>query len=122
MKLEGFNPDDAIFRLELEMKFGGQVHTLRITSPALQLRSQDDVRTIRDQFIMSFSEKSRQIALYPEGGIETQHLIASTPDRLARRSIFHLAAHLRGNWSPRALSRGKGTHSGRIQRLHQTPS
>lgn len=78
VKLEGFRPDDVMFRLELEMKFGGQVHTLRITSPRLELSSEADVEAVCEQFMKSFSEVYDKIALYPEGGIETQHFILHT--------------------------------------------
>ncbi|MFH1112507.1 MAG: hydantoinase/oxoprolinase family protein [Pseudomonadota bacterium] len=85
VRLEGFDSDEVMFRLELEMKFGGQVHTLRIVSPRLQLSEEADVRAICDQFIRNFSEVYDKMALYPEGGIETQHFILHTI--LPRRKI-----------------------------------
>ena len=64
-----------MFRLELEMKFGGQVHTLRVNSPCLELKNEEDVKTVCDVFLKEFSEVYGQLAMYIEGGIEIQGFI-----------------------------------------------
>ncbi len=120
VKLEGFNADDVIFRLELEMKFGGQVHTLRITSPHLQLRSEDDVKVVCDQFILNFSEVYDKIALYPEGGIETQHFILHTI--LPRHKIDLPSYPLAGELVSKSAIKGKrDAFWEEYNGFHQTP-
>lgn len=65
-------------RLELEMKFGGQVHVLRINSPRLTLHSPDDVQAICRTFMQEFSDVYGAVAMYPQGGIELQNFILHT--------------------------------------------
>jgi N-methylhydantoinase A/acetophenone carboxylase len=62
-------------RLELEMKFGGQVHVLRVNSPRLALHSEDDVKAICRAFFQEFSDMYGSVAMYPQGGIEIQNFI-----------------------------------------------
>jgi N-methylhydantoinase A/acetophenone carboxylase len=62
-------------RLELEMKFGGQVHVLRVNSPRLALQSEDDVKAICQAFFQEFSDMYGSVAMYPQGGIEIQNFI-----------------------------------------------
>jgi N-methylhydantoinase A/oxoprolinase/acetone carboxylase beta subunit len=74
-RTEGFSPEELIFRLELEMRFGGQVHTIRVNSPRLRLQSEEDVKAVCDAFLKEFSEIYDPLAMYPEGGIEIQGFI-----------------------------------------------
>ncbi|MFH1624800.1 MAG: hydantoinase/oxoprolinase family protein, partial [Pseudomonadota bacterium] len=75
IRAEGFSPEELIFRLELEMKFGGQVHTVRVNSPRLELQGEEDVKAVCDAFLKEFSEVYGQLAMYIEGGIEIQGFI-----------------------------------------------
>ncbi len=72
---EGFSLQGLIFRLELEMKFGGQVHVLRTGSPHLRVESPDDVGAICQAFQKEFEDVYGRAALYPEGGIEIRNFI-----------------------------------------------
>ena len=62
-------------RLELEMKFGGQVHVLRVNSPRLSLHSLDDVKVICQVFFQEFRDVYGAVAMYPLGGIEIQNFV-----------------------------------------------
>jgi N-methylhydantoinase A/acetophenone carboxylase len=72
---EGFTPEEAIFTLELDMKFGGQVHVLRISSPRLILTKEEDVEAIYEQFSREYSEVYGDVAMYPEGGVEINNFV-----------------------------------------------
>lgn len=72
---EGFSLEGLIFRLELEMKFGGQVHVLRTGSPHLKVERPDDVKVICQAFQKEFEDVYGRAALYPEGGIEIRNFI-----------------------------------------------
>jgi len=57
------------------MKFGGQVHVLRVNSPCLRIESQDDVKNICQVFFNEFNDVYGSAAMYPEGGIEISNFI-----------------------------------------------
>lgn len=66
---------DIVFSLELDIKFGGQVHVKRINSPRLQLNSPSDVDAIYHAFVESFSRSFSQFSLYPEGGVVVETFV-----------------------------------------------
>ena len=72
---EGFSSDRVVFRLELEMKFGGQVHVLRATSPHLRIDKPEEVKEICEAFCREFSDFYGAAAMFPEGGIEIRNFI-----------------------------------------------
>lgn len=72
---EGFRPEDAVVSLELDMKFGGQVHVLRTSSPRLKLIDDDDVRAVFEEFATEYSDVYGAIAMYPEGGVEITNFV-----------------------------------------------
>ncbi|MHB8869413.1 MAG: hydantoinase/oxoprolinase family protein [Thermoleophilia bacterium] len=72
---EGFSPKDAVLSLELDMKFGGQVHVLRISSPRLTLRGDEDVRAVFEEFAREYGDVYGAIAMYPEGGVEITNFV-----------------------------------------------
>lgn len=69
------------FILELDLKFGGQVHVKRILSPRIHLKSRADTEAIYNAFIEAYSRSFSPFSLYPEGGvmIETFILHAMLP-------------------------------------------
>jgi N-methylhydantoinase A/acetophenone carboxylase len=71
-KTEGFPVDDLTFRLELEMKFGGQVNAVKMNSPRMLLQNEEDVKAVCDMFLKEFKALYTPLAMYPEGGIELQ--------------------------------------------------
>jgi N-methylhydantoinase A/acetophenone carboxylase len=72
---EGFSMEGMIFRLELEMKFGGQVHALRANSPHLRIAKPEDVKAISEAFCQEFNGVYGSTAMFPEGGIEIRNFI-----------------------------------------------
>ncbi|MBI1878824.1 MAG: hydantoinase/oxoprolinase family protein [Chloroflexi bacterium] len=72
---ERLSRDGPLLRLELEMKFGGQVHVLRVNSPRLSIQSLDDVKAVCQAFIQEFSDVYGAVAMYPQGGIEVQNFV-----------------------------------------------
>jgi N-methylhydantoinase A/oxoprolinase/acetone carboxylase beta subunit len=75
IKGEGFSLGGMILRLELEMKFGGQVHVLRTNSPYLKIEKPEDVKDICEAFFKEFNDFYGSAAMYPEGGIEIRNFI-----------------------------------------------
>lgn len=78
---EGMPLDKAIFRLELDMLYGGQVHRKRSSSPVLFIRSHEDMEAVYKAFEKEFSETFSPLVVHPEGGVyvESFVLTASIP-------------------------------------------
>jgi N-methylhydantoinase A/acetophenone carboxylase len=66
---EGFPTESIIFSLEMEMKYGGQVHSYRMRSPRLLLESNKDVKEICNSFGDQYARAFSPAVVYPEGGI-----------------------------------------------------
>ena len=69
------DPQNAVYRLELEMKFGGQLHTLRFRSPRMFVKDIEDARVIYNEFLKDYSEVYTPIALVPKAGVLIQNFI-----------------------------------------------
>ena len=78
---EGMPVDDAVFRLELDMLYGGQVHRKRSSSPVLHVNSEADMKAIYDEFEQEFSDAFSPLVCHPDGGVyvESFVLTASIP-------------------------------------------
>lgn len=74
MRLEGFSPRDVIFELDLDMKFGGVLNILRIVSPLLNMKSEEDVRSIYEQFVKEYVKVYSPYGVFPEGGVDIENL------------------------------------------------
>ncbi|MFC1979567.1 hydantoinase/oxoprolinase family protein [Chloroflexota bacterium] len=72
---EGFEFNSIIFTLELEMKYGGQLHVHRIASPRVFLQSEEDVRAVCDQFGNEYAKTFSRLIVYPAGGIEVNNFL-----------------------------------------------
>jgi N-methylhydantoinase A/oxoprolinase/acetone carboxylase beta subunit len=68
----GYSP---VFHLELDMKFGGQVHVKRIVSPRLRLHSPADVEAVYRAFLDSYRRRFSSFSLFPEGGVVIESFI-----------------------------------------------
>ena len=55
--------------LELDMLYGGQIHSKRASSPLLFLESEDDVRAVYARFEQEFSEAFSPLAVNVAGGV-----------------------------------------------------
>ncbi|MEW6261742.1 MAG: hydantoinase/oxoprolinase family protein [Thermodesulfobacteriota bacterium] len=72
---EGFPAEAIEHNLDLEMKYGGQLSPLRISSPRLAIASEDDVRAIYATFESEYKEFYSPYAVYPQGGVDVFNLI-----------------------------------------------
>ena len=79
---EGYNPELANLRLELDIKYGGQIHSHRIESPLLRLHSTDDVMAIYSAFEGDYAAFFSPVNVFPEGGVEVHNFVftASMPE------------------------------------------
>jgi N-methylhydantoinase A/oxoprolinase/acetone carboxylase beta subunit len=87
---EGLNPDRLMFRLELDMKYGGQLHPKRTRSPGLKLKSEKDISSLLNAFAREYSRSFSPVGVYPEGGvsIETFVLHAILPSKVTSFPTF----------------------------------
>ena len=66
---EGFSSESIIFNLEMEMQYGGQVHSYRMRAPRLLLETEEDVIEICNSFGEQYARAFSPAVVYPEGGI-----------------------------------------------------
>jgi N-methylhydantoinase A/acetophenone carboxylase len=69
LEAEGLSWDDATVSLELDMLYGGQIHSKRASSPLLFLQSEADVRAVYERFEQEFSEAFSPLAVNVPGGV-----------------------------------------------------
>ena len=72
---QGVDPSTAIFTLELEMRYGGQLNMMRVSSPRLFVESEADAVAIYRQFEKEYSESYSPLAIYPQGGVDISTFI-----------------------------------------------
>jgi N-methylhydantoinase A/acetophenone carboxylase len=86
---EGFDPDQARYSLELDMKFGGQLNVKRVASPLLHVSSEADMRALYAAFEQEFSEAYSPLGLNPEAGVEIEAFVlkASLPQVHPERPV-----------------------------------
>ncbi len=79
LRLEGYDEDDIVFTLELEMRFGSQYNLTKVQAPRLSMRGEDDYRELGERFVARYGEIYSAEATYLAGGInlETFYLSAS---------------------------------------------
>lgn len=72
---EGIDPDKAIWQLELDMKFGGQLNTSRTIAPVLKLTGPEDVAALYKAFEKDYSAAYSAMGLTPEAGVEIENFV-----------------------------------------------
>ena len=89
---EGLPADKAIFSLELDMLYGGQVHVKRASSPRLFLEGPDDVKLVYDHFEREFSEAFSPLVVNPRGGVFLENYVirATIPTQKAPLPVYAL--------------------------------
>ena len=78
---EGFSPEQIVFTLELDMRFGGQFHQTRARSPHLRIGQDTDIEDMLRAFEEEHARRYSKLSLFPEGTIEVEtiHLLARVP-------------------------------------------
>ncbi len=89
---DGFNPDDAVYLLELEMRYGAQNQNTVVTSPIIKVETDDHVQKLADSFSEQYIDLWGPGSAYPVGGVEINlfRLRASIPSdrgRLPKRKL-----------------------------------
>ncbi|MBI2963754.1 MAG: hydantoinase/oxoprolinase family protein, partial [Deltaproteobacteria bacterium] len=72
---EGYDPARARFGLELDMKYGGQIHIHRSSSPKVRLASEEDVLEVYAAFEREYAEAFSPVNVFPEGGVEIHNFV-----------------------------------------------
>jgi N-methylhydantoinase A/acetophenone carboxylase len=100
---EGFNPQDAVYALELDMLYGGLIQPKRTATPGLFLKDEDDVWAFYKRFEQEFSEAFSPLIVNLPGGvyIETFILKAIVPSH----KVELVARELQGR-DPEATRKG----------------
>jgi N-methylhydantoinase A/oxoprolinase/acetone carboxylase beta subunit len=83
VEAEGLSFEDATVSLELDMLYGGQIHSKRASSPMLFVQGDEDVRAVYERFEQEFSEAFSPLAVNVAGGvyIDTFVLRVAVPGR-----------------------------------------
>jgi N-methylhydantoinase A/acetophenone carboxylase len=72
---EGYDPCGARFSLELDAKYGGQIHIHRTAAPKSRLRSVEDVLELYASFERDYASAFSPVNVFPEGGVEIHNFI-----------------------------------------------
>jgi N-methylhydantoinase A len=93
MRAEGLPEGQVVFELELDMLYGGLIHSKRTSTPGLQVESEEDVWRFYKQFETEFSEAFSPHVVNLPGGvyIDTFVLKASVPGQQLRLETHKLA-------------------------------
>ena len=83
LEAEGLPLDRAVFSLELDMLYGGQIHSKRASTPGLFIRNEEDVWAFYRRFEQEFSEAFSPLVVNLPGGvyIDTFVLKVTVPGR-----------------------------------------
>lgn len=74
-KAEGLKAGRVIFVLELDMKYGGQLHFKRTRSPRLKLTSETEVVELLKAFAADYARAFSPAGVYPEGGVSIENFV-----------------------------------------------
>ena len=89
---EGLPVEDAIFSLELDMLYGGQVQVKRMSSPLLQITTDEDAKAIYDAFEEEFSAAFSPLVVNKPGGVFLDNFVlrATVPTKKAELPTYEL--------------------------------
>jgi N-methylhydantoinase A/acetophenone carboxylase len=90
---EGLPVEQAVFSLELDLLYGGQIHEKRSSSPRLFIKSPDDVKAICDEFEKEFRESFSPFAVNLEGGVILRNFIVKVtiPTPKVKLPVYQLS-------------------------------
>jgi N-methylhydantoinase A/acetophenone carboxylase len=66
---EGYDVDDIEFTVEMDMRFGGQIHVARVVSPTLYIEDENDAQEVYDVFIEHYSNQFSEFSVTPNHGV-----------------------------------------------------
>ena len=72
---EGLNARDAVFSVELDMLYGGQVQVKRVASPLLQITDVADAQAVYDAFEKEYSEAFSPHVVNKPGGAYIEGIV-----------------------------------------------
>ena len=75
LRAEGLDVESAIFQVELDMLYGGQVHVKRVSSPHLEIRNEADMQEIYEAFEREFSEAFSPHVVNKPGGVYLENIV-----------------------------------------------
>lgn len=70
---EGHDPDEITYALELDLRFGGQIHVARVGSPRLEVHKESDIEAICNHFISEYTDRFSSYSVTPEHGITVEN-------------------------------------------------
>ena len=100
---EGLDPDDAIFTVELDMLYGGQVQVKRVASPKLSINSVEDAQAVYDAFEKEYSEAFSPHVVNKPGGAYIEGIVVKATVPTEK---LELEVHRLGGKSPSAAEIG----------------
>ena len=94
LEAEGFDPEQAVLSLELDMLYGGLVQVKRASSPVLHIESEDDAQRIYDAFEKEFSDAFSPYVVNKPGGVFIDGIVlkATVPTEKPELPTFDLQA------------------------------
>ena len=105
LKGQGISPESAVFSLELEMRYGGQLNMTRVHSPRLFIRDKEDVLAIYENFEREFIKAYSALSVFPEGGVDISSFILRS---LFVTPTFRMPKYaLKGTKAPAEAYKGK---------------
>lgn len=84
---EGLPAEDAIFSLELDMLYGGQVQVKRTASPKLTIESEADARDVYEAFEAEISDAFSPLVVNKPGGVFVDNFVLRVTVPTAKPSL-----------------------------------
>jgi N-methylhydantoinase A/oxoprolinase/acetone carboxylase beta subunit len=100
---EGLDPDDALFSVELDMLYGGQVQVKRVASPLIRINSQADASAVYEAFEKEYSEAFSPHVVNKPGGAYIEGIVVKATVLTEK---LELPAHELGGTDPSAARDG----------------
>ncbi|MBW0113721.1 hydantoinase/oxoprolinase family protein [Pseudonocardia abyssalis] len=100
---EGLNPDDAVFSVELDMLYGGQVQVKRVSSPLVQIHDEADASAVYEAFEKEYSEAFSPHVVNKPGGAYIEGIVVKAT--IATEKL-QLEVHELGGKDPSAAQDG----------------
>jgi len=101
---QGATPEEIVWSLELEMRYGTQLSTIRVPSPHLFIQNEDQVRDICQSFTALYAQAFSAASAYPQGGIEIEGFSLKATWPLPK---FELPTFPRAGHDPQSALKGK---------------